>query len=780
MMMRPLRFMGVLLLAGLTLSVAYNLVGHQSKAAALHGSVILSTGEWTSSGGATGMAIPTSVNTAAEFKTFINGLLHNTAESGDPGSDYNKYGAAFIVENMIHGKTEYNANAALVTAALNDYNKWAGYIDDYSGAGRIQWAVSRAVPAGQFNSTHLCVEGSGGYCWARATYYNNNYNGGGYDGHHFDFYTLSDAEDSTLMIFTNPNGTTFQIRRECGNVIGSAGPLAELGWNLNGRTTLSDSTVYTGQSATFTSQLQNTGASIANSGWMTQYCYTDTTCSTYSNLSGGTDSSIAKGGAWETEHTYTWVAAPSITSSKFCVRIIYTNGSGPGTATEFGAPVCVTIVPLQSTCNGANASPTLLGTTDSYTVNASLNTSGGKPGAQYITDNSNFYINVTGPSVNNANSNVPTTVGGSSADSGTGTLAASQSFPSTGDAGNYTISYGITGPVGAVSCTDSFTVAYRPYVSVTGGDISAGSGFGASCSSANATINSWNTNTTTAPNYSGAGSQVLAWASGNITNFVSGVGLSGGAASGNGYGLSLSNTVNTGGAAHGGQFGANAVPCMYDYYGNKPAGAPTLPVTTTGRMFDLTAPGNSADIPSGSYIAGLDGSGTFTVGNGSAQPITVRQDASGGNGKQVDVYVDGNLYIKNNIIYNYSSLYTLPRLAFYVRGNIYIDPGVTELHGVFIAQKISGTTGGYIYTCEPGVTTAARSYNDCKKQLKVVGSMDAENGLRLQRTWGNLTAASGVPAEPAEIFQYSPEMWLAQTPGGDFNYQAYTNLNPVL
>jgi hypothetical protein len=165
------------------------------------------------------------------------------------------------------------------------------------------------------------------------------------------------------------------------------------------------------------------------------------------------------------------------------------------------------------------------------------------------------------------------------------------------------------------------------------------------------------------------------------------------------------------------------------------------------------------------------------MGNGT--DMTLGQDPAG-NGKQIDVYVNGNLYIKSNIKYSYTSLYQLPHINFYVKGSIFIDPNVTELHGVYIAQKTSGVVGGYLNTCAPGATFAAQSYATCNKQLKVVGAVAAENGLRLTRTFGNLATATGASNQPAEIFQYSPEMWLTQTLDKGYQYQSYTSLTPVL
>jgi hypothetical protein len=767
MKLTRLKMLGVVMCAGFALAAVYGAVGPRGHAAALQGSVLVSTGAWNSSGDQSGMAIPASVNTATEFKSYIYDLLHNTTTSGIPGSDYNKYGAAFIVENMMHGQHDDGADSSLVSAAVSDYNAWANFVDDFSAAGRIQWSVSRTVGVGNLNTTHVCTTGSLGYCLDRSVYQNNDWNGGGRDAHSFQYFTMKSSEASTLIIFTNPDGTTFQLRRECGNVIAAAHALEDLGWNLSGRTTSTVSTVYAGEAVAFDSQLKNTGASAGNTTWTVAWC-TDA-CSTWTNHASGTDSSVAKGGTWEQENNYPWTVSTSATYTKLCVHISYTNGAGPGTATETATAACVTVIPLQSTCGGVNVSPTLLGTADSYTVSANLNTNGGKPGAQAIADNSNFFIKVTGPSVNADNQNVtPVTVGGAAADTGSGSLAASVSPGATGDSGSYAITYGITGGTGAVTCSGSFMVAYRPYFSVLGGDVSAGAGFGASCTETSADLKSWNLNSTSTPNYYGAGSEIGAWATGNINNFVSGMGLSGGAAADSGSGLSFGNDTNTGGAGYGGNFGANAVPCLTDFYATRPTSPPSV---STGSLTSFAA------VSSGSYDAPVDGSGTYTIGNGS--DITVAQDAAG-NGKQVTIYVAGNLYIKSNILYSYASLYQIPRINFYVKGDIYIDPNVTELHGVYMAQKISGTSGGHMTTCSPGVVSTPQSYATCNKQLTIVGAAAAENGMRLDRTYGNLAAAPGVTNQPAEVFQYSPELWLAQPIGPPFDYQAYTNLPPVL
>ena len=137
-------------------------------------------------------------------------------------------------------------------------------------------------------------------------------------------------------------------------------------------------------------------------------------------------------------------------------------------------------------------------------------------------------------------------------------------------------------------------------------------------------------------------------------------------------------------------------------------------------------------------------------------------------------------------------------------GSIYIDPGVRQLDGVYVAQK-GGGTGGNIYTCASGVGQFPETdlLSQCRNQLVVNGAFVAEK-VYLERSWGSLRNAQ--PGEKlqltnrdcgdsgtttlndcaAEIFNYSPELYLAQpaiTPiGGPSTgkYDFITSLSPVL
>ncbi|HSX06144.1 MAG TPA: hypothetical protein VLG92_00300 [Candidatus Saccharimonadia bacterium] len=319
---------------------------------------------------------------------------------------------------------------------------------------------------------------------------------------------------------------------------------------------------------------------------------------------------------------------------------------------------------------------------------------------------------------------------------------------------------------GTSSAEACVSVPYRPYFTVLGGDISAGPGFGnGSCTEGAAAIESWNDNTSSVPNYFGGSSVYGALATGSITNFVSGLGLSGAPGAQSGRGLSFANANNgqpNSPPNYGGGFGAGSVPCIKDYYGTKAgSGATTINGPITAAKFNTLATNHS-------YIVTPDATGTVTLGAIAVAP-----------GAIVTLYVQGNAYINGNIVYSNYTLDTVPRFNLYVQGSIYINPNVTELHGAYIAQQ-SGSYKGDIITCAANPADISESYNTCKKQLLVVGSMAAEGHIRLTRTYGNLEPAPGIPAAPAEIFQYSPELWLAAPPLTNLPIKTYTSLPPVL
>jgi len=325
--------------------------------------------------------------------------------------------------------------------------------------------------------------------------------------------------------------------------------------------------------------------------------------------------------------------------------------------------------------------------------------------------------------------------------------------------------------------------AYQPFLNVLDGDIAAGTGFGnGSCVENNADIKSSNNDNTVVPNYFGAGSEIGAWATGDITDFVSGMGIAGGTAAYSGHPLSFANSgagVTSSPPGYGGNFG-NAIPCVPDFYGTSSSASPAAAAQTLNNGNFFSTSGNYQSTPGGALS-------DVEITAGAADPAsTITVPA----GKTITLYVKGNVYIGSNILYGSYSLTNVPRFNLYVQGNIFIDPNVTELHGVYVAQKdpANAANTGNITTCAESVNATTEPYSKCAKYgLKVVGAVVSEGKLILSRTRGNLSSLSDaaapggvVPNTPAETFQYSPELWLNTSSVGNADLKAYTSLPPIL
>lgn len=131
-------------------------------------------------------------------------------------------------------------------------------------------------------------------------------------------------------------------------------------------------------------------------------------------------------------------------------------------------------------------------------------------------------------------------------------------------------------------------------------------------------------------------------------------------------------------------------------------------------------------------------------------PITLPATSISGN-KRVVLLVDGDITINGNITYSgygTGAAPTVPEFILVAR-NITINPGVSQLDGVYIAQprittgaqaQYNDTSGvsGIIQTCSAKQTTPNGTC--ATSQLKVNGSLFARR-FRLYRTWGSLGAS---------------------------------------
>lgn len=305
-------------------------------------------------------------------------------------------------------------------------------------------------------------------------------------------------------------------------------------------------------------------------------------------------------------------------------------------------------------------------------------------------------------------------------------------------------------------------IANKPYARVFGGDVSAGNDLavtpGACTPNSNAAVVGWSKRST--GNFAGAGAQFGVYALSAIQDFASALGSPASANAQAPDGLSFANTsTNPSIGTYGGNFGQ--VPCIPNYYATKPDITLPLPPSFTAMV-------------TGSYEA----TGTTTITGG----IVDRNE-------RIALFVDGDLFINGNITYA-AGTWTFaetPTLRLIVRGNIYVGRTVTQLDGLFVAQKMNASTGNF-YTCATGASALPLNgalYNLCNSKLTINGAVVADR-LHLLRTVGTLAQSNPSESSTAnaasEVFNYSPAHWLRQplepapTPG----YDAIISLPPIL
>ncbi|HVC36683.1 MAG TPA: hypothetical protein VNE40_04575 [Candidatus Dormibacteraeota bacterium] len=360
--------------------------------------------------------------------------------------------------------------------------------------------------------------------------------------------------------------------------------------------------------------------------------------------------------------------------------------------------------------------------------------------------------------------------------------------------GNIQQSNGLTvtsTPVTATSLSNcSSPITNEPYAHFFGGDVSAGGGF-TSLSSCNSAGDIKTNIKSSGPPASGSAVQLGALSINAISGFAS---------------ASLRTTDPT--SATGLSFGNYGVPgsyggslggqhCIPDYYATLPPGTP------------LSGNINGIDVQS-------SGSRAYSF-NGNQ---SLNRSLALGNGAEVSVYVNGNVEISQNIVLantSWGSLSQVPSFFLIVKGNIYIDPGVTQLDGVYVAEGTGST--GIIDTCANGFSSYPISvlYNACgpsaannytNTQLTINGAFIANN-VKLDRAFSSLRHSvagenpnagssphdcdvqNGSSTTPeldcaAEIFNFSPETYLGlpdMTPfagPGKNKYDYFTSLSPVL
>jgi hypothetical protein len=159
---------------------------------------------------------------------------------------------------------------------------------------------------------------------------------------------------------------------------------------------------------------------------------------------------------------------------------------------------------------------------------------------------------------------------------------------------------------------------------------------------------------------------------------------------------------------------------------------PTEPVRSATQI-------SQSDLANGVIKYDLGGSGTLNVYN----PININQ------GRKTTVIVDGDVRIRRNINYanSYDSREQIPSFAIIATGSIYIDPTVSRIDGLYVANETFDTCSHPSY----GTTRVCSAL-----QLTVNGAVAAKK-IDLKRK-GLDTNSIG------ERFRFLPELYLSQPP----------------
>lgn len=327
---------------------------------------------------------------------------------------------------------------------------------------------------------------------------------------------------------------------------------------------------------------------------------------------------------------------------------------------------------------------------------------------------------------------------------------------------------------GSDTARNCVRVVNRPYVRIYGNDVATGGTFGTGTCTGGRGIHMWARGTDV-----GSGGQLSVLSLGPITQFSSAMLRSAAPVPPNG--LTFANTVSP-----PGQFGGSH--CITDFF-----------AASTGATFDTS----SADIDLNSVP---DGTVMYRQPAGG----TVRINGSVARGKQVRIYVRGNVHINGNITYfnpnTWNSTADIASLHLIVQGNIYIGSNVTQIDGLFVAQPVNVFTG-IVYTCAHPLTAAPfvgdQLFTSCGNQLTINGSLVAQH-IKWLRTYSSLRhsvagehpqganhpCGGGSPASrpvcAAEIVNSTPEIYLAipaspnNAPASLGNYDYITSLPPTL
>ncbi len=521
--------------------------------------------------------------------------------------------------------------------------------------------------------------------------------------------------------------------------------------------TLSEANCYTIPSApsVYSLNVNSSGASgVPISG--SAATYSGSTNYTLTGISTGTTFTLTAPATASGNNFSSWTGCTSTNAAaRTCTITVTSNGTVTVTYTApplsrltcSFSPISFTVnIPerVNVTLSNPNTSTSVAITSSSWSV-PSANAPNSGVGATY---NSGISLNGSGGGVS-----VPAATG-----SGPGQLTLySAAVVTINSSGNHSITWNVVANPASLSplnCNDAsaIDVAAQPYVRFFGNDVIAGGGYGSMCtpntSARLRTQGGYKTALGTTGDFIGSASELAAFAGGQITGLIAGSQIDRSASQ-----LVFANTP-------------------------LPSSPPSFPVFDTNPTPNLGGGFNTFGCTPELEIR--DSYETFTSDQTFGGLTLNASD-------RITRVVQGDVYINDNIVYNgagWGSVGDIPLFRIYATGNIYIRGNVTQLDGLYSAQ-------GDIYTCANGAGRYALAdmVANCSSRLTFNGAVVANN-LILDRVVGSVggsqgTAESVATTNAAEVFNFSPEMYLAiyddgQSGGSSVSFDSILSLPPAL
>jgi hypothetical protein len=413
-------------------------------------------------------------------------------------------------------------------------------------------------------------------------------------------------------------------------------------------------------------------------------------------------------------------------------------------------------------CNGASNTACTPGSLAVYIPTSSKFTGPNCPNVGPIPQNQNWNPGLTTTAVNG--NCIPTALHGGDSYCAEIDLGYTSGYVGQGGPSDIQLA---AGPTPYTNCN---VVHNEPFVKAYNSSVSTGSGYqqGSVCPGGGI-LASWNNDSGTNPTSGnfGAGAQLNTLAALGITGFASAQQPPPTLTPTHAASISFANQAGDINAGTG-----NDSPNLGGNYGS--TDCITLPQESDTHTNMSDNPTNAVKA-SGSYHYGsVAGNVNLQLNGGSFDP-----------GNNVQIFVDGNVYISGDITYNHAedntwTVNNAPAFKLVATGNIYIDPSVGQLDGTYIADGTGSSGNGNIYTCSDPANhfkymDKSILFDNCNKQLAVNGSFQA-NKVNLMRTVGSLRDEKPVSSTPG--FN-SPIMlgkdWSSCSPGTGATIYGCTN-----